>query len=122
MPFNGPTLLAGSDSSLGRRAGFAQAHLWVTRSAERELHAGGEYPNQHPGGAGLPAWTAQDRDLESADVVLWHTFGVSHAVRTEDWPVMPVERVGFSLRPSGFFARNAAVDVPPSPPKGCCEN
>ena len=71
-----------------------------------------------PGGAGLPEWIAKDRPLEEADVVLWHTFGVSHAVRTEDWPVMPVERVGFALRPVGFFARNPAMRVPPSQAKG----
>jgi primary-amine oxidase len=118
MPFNGPTLLASPASSLGARAGFAAANLWVTRYDPAELHAGGDYPNQHPGGAGLPEWIAQDRDLVDADVVLWHTFGVSHAVRLEDWPVMPVERVGFALRPVGFFDRNPAVDVPPSDPAG----
>ena len=118
QPFNGPTMLAGPESSVGRRAGFAHANLWVTRFDPDELHAAGEHPNQHPGGAGLPEWIAKDRPLEEADVVLWHTFGVSHAVRTEDWPVMPVERVGFALRPVGFFARNPAMRVPPSEAKG----
>jgi primary-amine oxidase len=27
---------------------------------------------------------------------------------------MPVERVGFTLRPDGFFDRNPALDVPPA--------
>jgi primary-amine oxidase len=119
VPFNGPTMLAGQNSSLGRRAGFAHANLWVTRYHPDEMHAAGEHPNQHPGGAGLPAWIAQDRSLEAADVVLWHTFGVSHAVRTEDWPVMPVERIGFALRPAGFFARNPAMRVPPADAAHC---
>jgi primary-amine oxidase len=119
QPFNGPTMLASPDSSVGRRAGFAHAALWVTRYHPEELHAAGEHPNQHAGGAGLPAWTARDRALEDTDVVLWHTFGVSHAVRIEDWPVMPVERIGFALRPVGFFARNPAIDVPPSEPRHC---
>ena len=122
VPFNGPTMLASPESSVGRRAGFAHANLWVTRFHPDELHAAGEHPNQHPGGAGLPEWTAQDRPLEDADVVLWHTFGVSHAVRPEDWPVMPVERVGFALRPVGFFARNPAMRVPPSEPKDRCHH
>jgi primary-amine oxidase len=121
VPFNGPTMLAGPDSSVGRRAGFAHANLWVTRHHPDEMHAAGEHPNQHPGGEGLPAWIEQDRPLEGADVVLWHTFGVSHAVRPEDWPVMPVERIGFALRPVGFFARNPAMRVPPSDhPGGHC--
>jgi len=34
-------------------------------------------------------------------------------VRPEDWPVMPVTRVGFQLRADGFFDGNPALDVPP---------
>ena len=49
------------------------------------------------------------------DVVLWHTFGLTHVVRPEDWPVMPVERTGFWLIPVGFFDRNPALDLPPAP-------
>ena len=119
VPQASPTLLAAPDSSLGRRAEFARHHLWVTPFAEDERHAGGEYPNQHPGGSGLPEWTAGDRSIEETDVVLWHTFGTSHAARPEDWPVMPVERTGFRLRPWGFFDRNPALDVPPSGGEHC---
>jgi primary-amine oxidase len=107
-------LLAHPDSSVARRAAFARHNLWVTPYAPEERHAAGDYPNQHPGGDGLPAWTAADRPLENTDVVLWYTFGVTHIGRPEDWPVMPVEYVGFTLRPSGFFDRNPAIDVPPS--------
>ena len=46
--------------------------------------------------------------------MLWHTFGVTHVPRPEDWPVMPVEYTGFTLIPFGFFDRNPALDVPPS--------
>ena len=79
----------------------------------------GEYPNQHPGGAGLPEWTRADRSLEAADLVLWYTFGSHHIARVEDWPVMPVARIGFSLMPDGFFDRNPALDVPPPPAHAC---
>ena len=47
--------------------------------------------------------------------MLWHTFGPTHVVRLEDWPVMPVVRTGFMLRPTGFFDRNPTLDVPPPP-------
>jgi hypothetical protein len=30
----------------------------------------------------------------------------------QDWPVMPVEYTGFTLRPSGFFDRSPALDAP----------
>ena len=42
------------DSSVGRRAGFAQHNLWVTPYRRDERRAAGEYPNQHAGGDGLP--------------------------------------------------------------------
>jgi primary-amine oxidase len=113
VPGATPTLLADPDSSIGRRAGFATRNLWVTPYQATERWAAGDYPNQNPGGDGLPRWTEADRSLEDCDLVLWHTFGVTHIVRPEQWPVMPVERTGFSLVPSGFFDGNPALDVPP---------
>jgi primary-amine oxidase len=115
-----PTMLASPDSSVGRRAGFARHNLWVTRYAPDERRAAGEFPNQHEGGDGLPRWTKADRSLEDTDVVLWYTFGVTHFVRPEDWPVMPVEYTGFTLMPVGFFDRNPALDVAPSSSEGSC--
>ena len=108
-------LLAGPDARVTDRARFATRSLWVTPYRADERRPAGEYPNQSGGGDGLPAWTAADRALENTDVVLWHTFGVTHIARPEDWPVMPVEYTGFSLKPDGFFDRNPALDVPPSP-------
>jgi primary-amine oxidase len=119
IPEGSPSLLASPDTPLGRRAAFALHHLWVTRFHPDERHAGGEYPNQHLGGGGLPEWSAQDRSLEAEDIVLWHTFGISHIPRPEDWPVMPVEHCGFRLKPWGFFDRNPTLDVPPSGSAHC---
>jgi primary-amine oxidase len=118
VPFTGPLLLADPGSDLAKRAEFACAHLWVTRYSPAEMHPAGDYPNQHPGGAGLPAWTATNRSIAETDLVVWYTFGSHHIVRPEDWPVMPVVRAGFSLEPDGFFDRNPALDVPP--PKHHC--
>jgi primary-amine oxidase len=109
-----PTLMAHPDSPIGRRAGFAQHNLWVTPYADDERRGAGEFPNQHAGGDGLPRWTAQDRRISGTDVVVWYTFGVTHFVRPEDWPVMPVEYTGFTLMPFGFFDRNPALDLPPN--------
>ena len=109
LPFAAP------GSPIARRAGFAFKHLWVTRFAPGERYAAGEYPNQHPGGDGLPAWVEQRRPIENEDVVVWYTFGLHHLPRTEDGPVMPVHSLGFMLRPFGFFDENPALDVPPPP-------
>ena len=106
--------LAHPDSSIGRRAAFMYNHLWVTPFDPAERYPAGDYPFQHLGGAGLPTWTAADRPIAETDVVLWHVFGTTHIPRPEDWPVMPVERVGFHLKPVGFFERNPALDLPAS--------
>jgi primary-amine oxidase len=101
-----------------KRAAFISNHLWVTPYEPGERYAAGEYPNQHPGGSGLPQWTDQDRPVEDRDLVVWYTFGHHHVPRPEDWPVMPVATIGFMLKPVGFFERNPALDVPPAQPQG----
>jgi primary-amine oxidase len=112
-PEASPTLLADPGSSVHARAGFATNHLWVTRYDPAQRYPAGDFVNQNPGGAGLPAFIAGDRDIDGTDIVLWHTFGPTHFPRPEDWPVMPVARCGFTLKPTGFFDRNPALGVPP---------
>jgi primary-amine oxidase len=119
-PDSAPTLLADPSSSIYGRAGFATYHLWVTRYDPAQRYPAGDFVNQHPGGAGLPEFVAGDRDIDGADIVLWHTFGPVHFPRPEDWPVMPVTRCGFTLKPTGFFDRNPALDVPPPQGNGHC--
>lgn len=105
---------AQSDNPALLRAGFATRHLWVTKYDPAELYASGDYPNQHPGGAGLPAYVQADRAIDDTDIVVWYTMGHNHTVRPEEWPVMPVTAVGFMLKPLGFFDGNPALDLPPS--------
>jgi len=94
-----------------RRAGFAAAPLWVTRYDPAELYAAGRYPNQSPGGGGLPAYVAQHRRVADADLVLWYTMGFHHVPRPEDWPVLATMWHSLALVPDGFFDRNPALDV-----------
>jgi primary-amine oxidase len=110
------------DSPILKRAGFMTQHFWATPYHPDERYPAGNYPNQHPGGEGLPKWTQANRSIENADVVVWYTFGHHHIPRPEDWPVMPVAYSGFMLKPVGFFVGNPALDVPPSGPKSAaCE-
>jgi primary-amine oxidase len=119
IPGYTPTLLADASSSVARRAGFARYNLWVTPYHRDERRAAGDFPNQHRGGDGLPAFTAADRRIVDTDLVLWHSFGVTHIPRPEQWPVMPVEYAGFMLVPVGFFDHNPALDVPPTVGEHC---
>ena len=103
---------AGPSASVRKRAGFINSRLWATPYNRDEMYAAGDYINQSAGGEGLPRWTAANRSVENRDIVLWYTLGVTHIPRPEEWPVMSVHRAGFKLLPSGFFARNPALDVP----------
>jgi primary-amine oxidase len=104
------------------RARFLTRNLWVTPYRADERYPTGEYPNQNPGGDGLPRWTKAKRDISSRDLVLWYTFGQTHIPRLEDWPVMPVSSVGFMLRPDGFFDQNPALDLPAPEPERTASN
>jgi primary-amine oxidase len=119
LPEGRATLLADEASSIHARATFATNHLWVTRYDPAQRYPAGDFVNQNPGGAGLPAWVRADREIDGEDVVVWHTFGTTHFPRPEDWPVMPVDHTGFTLKPVGFFDRNPALDVPPARSTHC---
>ncbi|HKF76284.1 MAG TPA: primary-amine oxidase [Candidatus Dormibacteraeota bacterium] len=106
LPFYQP------DAYAIKRAAFTTRHLWVTAYDRSQNFPAGDYPNQHPGGDGLPVYQAANRSLENTDLVVWYVFGAHHVVRPEDWPVMPAHHIGFYLKPVGFFDGNPALDVP----------
>ncbi|CAF3881432.1 unnamed protein product [Rotaria sp. Silwood1] len=112
------------DSTQGGRSAFTRYHLWGTQYYPQEFYAAGLFPNQSKGdedGIAIYSEKHKDDSLVQCDLVTWYTFGTTHIVRPEDWPVMTVETVGFRLQPVGFFAGSAAIDVPPSIPKKCHE-
>ena len=113
--------LAQPGSQQWNRGGFARNTIWATPYAERERYAAGEYVAQNPGPDGLVAYTAGDRSIVDADLVVWATLTAHHAPRPEDWPVMPVSTVRLHLRPVGFFDGNPILDLAPEEPvDGAC--
>lgn len=83
-----------------------------------QVHPAGRHVPQTSGepSQGLPEWIARkpDESIDNTDVVLWHTFGITHFPSPEDYPVMPAEPMTLLLRPRNFFLKNPALDVPPS--------
>jgi primary-amine oxidase len=112
MPGDNVAPMFSDECRFAQRGGFTRNHVWVTAYDPEQRFAAGDYPYQHSGGDGLPRWTAEDRDLENTDVVLWYVFGAHHIARPEDWPVMPVSTIGFMLKPVGFFDGNPSLDMP----------
>ncbi|KAL4797251.1 copper amine oxidase [Aspergillus venezuelensis] len=115
-----------------QRAEFATKPIWVTKYQDDELYAAGEFTNQSRRAQGVETWVQRKDNTENEDVVLWHTFGLTHNPRIEDFPVMPMERISVMLKPDGFFTKNPALDVPQStqsfnkstlhPEASCCES
>lgn len=110
-----PTLMVDPSCEVAKKAAFATANLWVTPYSENERFPAGEHTPQGSGSDGLADWTKKDRSLVDCEegLVVWHSFGVVHVPRVEDFPVMPCEVTGFTLKPDNFFGGNPAIDVPP---------
>ncbi|KAG9243690.1 putative copper amine oxidase [Calycina marina] len=110
-------LLAHPKSWHGKRAKYGSHHFWVTAHNDGELHAAGDYTYQSTpddGKSDLAAWVDRADNTEDTDIVVWHSISLTHNPRTEDYPVMPCDTMIVSLKPSGFFDMNPALDVPQS--------
>lgn len=68
-----------------KRGIFASKPIWVTKYRDDELYAAGEFTNQSREDTGLAVWSARKENVENEDVVLWHTFGLTHVTRPEGW-------------------------------------
>ena len=90
----------------------------MSSDQDDQVHPAGRHVPQTSGepSQGLPEWIARhpDENIDNTDVVLWHTFGITHFPSPEDYPVMPAEPMTLLLRPRNFFLKNPALDVPPS--------
>merc|ERR1712054_376770 len=96
-----PMLITKPTCAVTKRGQFATKSIWVTKYDESELFPAGDYTVQSAGGKGLPEWVEKQRNIENEDIVVWHSFGVVHVPRVEDFPVMPCETTGFTLKPDG---------------------
>ena len=107
-------LLADPSSFHARRCEFADHAIWLTKYADGQLFSGGKFTNQSRGGKGIKSFVAQtaNENARNEDIVIWHTFSLTHIPRVEDFPVMPCEIISVALKPSNFFSANPALDVP----------
>ncbi|KAF2108826.1 amine oxidase [Lophiotrema nucula] len=113
-PHYSQMLLAHPSSFHSLRSEFCTHPIWITRHDDAELFAAGEHTLQSENGSGIATWIKSrpaPLSVRNEDIVIWHTFGITHNPRVEDWPVMPVDKMMVTLKPINFFARNPALDV-----------
>lgn len=92
-----------------QRAPFMQKTFMCTQFDPNEQYASGKYPMQSSGASDISEYVADNASIYRKDVVLWYTMAVLTAPRPEDWPVMNLQHVSFSLVPDGFVR-----SLPPS--------
>lgn len=95
-----PMLLPKPGSLVSNRAAFARHTVHVTPYVDRQFYPAGKYVPQTSGkpSRGLPEWIGDGTgSIENTDVVLWHTFGITHFPAPEDFPVMYVQLYALSL-------------------------
>ncbi|KAI8475788.1 MAG: copper amine oxidase [Monoraphidium minutum] len=114
QPTSSTPMLMQPESLVAKRAFFATKHLFVTPHAEGQLYPAGDHVVQSEDCLGLKLWTKEDKPLKGRDPVVWHSFGITHLPRLEDFPIMPAEVVGFTLKPWGFHKWNPTLDLPPT--------
>ncbi|KAK3995319.1 copper amine oxidase [Cladorrhinum sp. PSN332] len=116
-----PGLMPKEGSLVWKRAPFARHAVHVTKYRDDQLWPAGRHVPQTSGeepsrnNTTIAEWIGDGTtSIDNTDLVLWHTFGVTHFPSPEDFPVMPAEPMTLLLRPRNFFAGNPVMDVPPS--------
>ncbi|KAL9561851.1 hypothetical protein ACKAV7_014012 [Fusarium commune] len=81
-----------------------------------QLWVAGDHVPQTSGepSKGITEWVGDGTEsITNTDIVLWHTFGITHFPSPEDYPIMPREPSRFFCA-RHFFSCNPVLDVPPS--------
>lgn len=115
-------LLAKEGSLVRKRAPWAAYSTEVVPYQDEDhgygrLYPSGDHVAQWSGDGlrGMSKWIGDGNDnVDNTDVVLFHTFGITHFPAPEDFPVMPTEIFDLQLRPRNFFVENPVLDVKPS--------
>lgn len=115
-------LLAKEGSLVRKRAPWAAYTTEVVPYRDEGVGYGRLYPSgdhvaqwSGDGARGMREWMGDGTDkVENTDVLVFHTFGITHFPAPEDFPVMPTEIFDLMLRPRHFFKENPVLDVKPS--------
>ena len=117
LPAYSQMLLAHPDSFHAKRSEFGKHAVWVTRYEDGDHFPSGKYTMHSVGGDGIASKISRREasgtalSVRNSDIVIWHTFGLTHNPRIEDWPVMPNDKLMVGLKPVNFFLGNPGLDV-----------
>lgn len=117
-----PKVLAHPGSLVRKRAPWCEHTVEVVPYKDEDhgygrLYPSGDHVAQWSGDGlrGMREWIGNGTDnIENTDILMFHTFGLTHFPAPEDFPVMPTEVFDLMLRPRNFFTENPCLDVKPS--------
>lgn len=115
----GDPVLLRAGSPVPERAQVIGHTVWVTPTTRPNAGRAASSSTRARSTTGCRSGSRPARPVRNTDVVVWYVFGIHHITRPEEWPIMSVDAVSFWLKPSGFFDRNPALDVAPSPGAHC---
>lgn len=98
---------------------FITHPIWATVYDDNEQGAAGTFPRSGIPGQGLPEYIKDNGSLENEDLVLWHTFVLTHAPRPEEYPFMNKMHTGFLLFSRNFQSGNPTVRMCKDKCKDC---
>lgn len=99
-------------SWLNSHLGFAKHNFFVTKYADNEQYASGNFPILAKKDVGLGSYIQQNREIEDTDVVCWYTIAFMHNTYAEDWPFISLASQGVRLVPHDFFEWSIASTLP----------
>lgn len=117
VSFQCPPLFAKPGALVYKRAPWASNTIQVVKYEDDRLYPSGDHVPQWSGdgNVGMRKWIGDGTDkITDADILVYHTFGISHFPAPEDFPLMPAEPITLMLRPRHFFLENPALDITPS--------
>lgn len=91
------------------RAKFITHPVWVTAYNDNEQGAAGQFPRSGKADQGLPEYVKNNETLDNEDLVVWHTFAVTHAPRPEEFPIMNRMMSGFYILSRNFQSANPNI-------------
>ncbi|KAI0464345.1 hypothetical protein LJB42_001956 [Komagataella kurtzmanii] len=115
-----PTALSQEGSWVCKRAPWSTRTVQVVPYKDDRFYPSGKFVTQWSGEQSddyenIVTWIGDGEDnITNTDLVMFHTFGLTHFPAPEDFPLMPSEPISLIMRPRHFFLENPALDVKPS--------
>jgi len=117
-PFPVSSNLLDANARISQRSITTRKNMLVTAYNDKEQYSSGEFPVESDTDEGLGLYIAKGRMLHDKDVVCWYTTGFGHSPHSEEYPVMPRQRLQVRLSPHNFFRECPGLYIPGASTQG----